>query len=341
MNGVGICAHCSTEFVKPHGNSTLCSDECRKTQVAKNAQKNYAAKRSRNPGFGTCEVCEAEYKKSRSTQRICSKECQLELNRRRAAIHNEKKRQERDSRPRLKQCKQCSEDFDARTSRAVYCSDACRQVVRNTVSRDWESRNVERRKEYKQQYREENADTIREKSKEWREANAEKTAEYMAEYRRKNAAQIAEHARQYREQRREHYLALYARYRRDNPERHLAHVRARRARKLNAEAGLPYTAQSVTDEHGWICYLCQEPIDQERKHPYPWSLNLDHVVPLARDGAECATNILPTHARCNARKNDRLLEELDLPFPGPSMQSESFECPTTSSGRQDMTVLDL
>lgn len=208
------------------------------------------------------------------------------------------------------------------------------------MSRDWEARNVEHRKEYKQQYREENADAIKEKAKEWREANAERISEYMAEYREKNAARIAEQERQYREQKREHYLALYAKYRRDNPERHMMHVRARRARKLNAEVGIPYTAQSVTDEHGWRCYLCQEPIDQERKHPYPWSLNLDHVVPLARDGIECATNILPAHSRCNLRKNDRLLEELDLPFPGPSQQSESFECPTTLFGLQDMTVPD-
>lgn len=57
------------------------------------------------------------------------------------------------------------------------------------------------------------------------------------------------------------------------------------------------------------CYLCGAELSG--------TLHADHVVPLSRGGAHHPDNLEPTHERCNLRKSDRLLSELDW-YTGPT-----------------------
>ena len=57
---------------------------------------------------------------------------------------------------------------------------------------------------------------------------------------------------------------------------------------------------------GAACHWCGKPIDYTLTHPHPWSLEADHVIPLARGGADDTNNIVATHLKCNRRKGTAL-----------------------------------
>ena len=65
----------------------------------------------------------------------------------------------------------------------------------------------------------------------------------------------------------------------------------------------------------FVCPLCETLIAD------PKTAHVDHVVPLSRGGSNHHSNLQATHARCNHRKRDRRMEELDLPFPPPNEEA--------------------
>lgn len=56
-----------------------------------------------------------------------------------------------------------------------------------------------------------------------------------------------------------------------------------------------------------LCQLCFGPIDTELKYPDPWSLSLDHIVPVSQGGTDAAYNLRATHLVCNVRRGDATL----------------------------------
>ncbi len=58
---------------------------------------------------------------------------------------------------------------------------------------------------------------------------------------------------------------------------------------------------NLWDRDGDICYLCSETMRYREA-------TIDHVVPLAKDGADNMTNYKLTHERCNLEKGNMLLE---------------------------------
>lgn len=93
---------------------------------------------------------------------------------------------------------------------------------------------------------------------------------------------------------------------RDNPWSKLGRDARRRALKAGATIE-PVDAAAVLASRP-DCYLCGDLL--------AGYLHLDHIVPLARGGAHCMANLLPTHEPCNLRKSDKLLAELDW-YAGP------------------------
>ncbi len=56
----------------------------------------------------------------------------------------------------------------------------------------------------------------------------------------------------------------------------------RRRREATLElVGSPFTHGEVAERDGWRCGICHRPIDSKLKHPDPWSLHIDHIIPLA------------------------------------------------------------
>lgn len=52
------------------------------------------------------------------------------------------------------------------------------------------------------------------------------------------------------------------------------------------------------------CHLCGEEIDYAASHLEPLSFTIDHVIPLAKGGADVLENLAAAHRRCNLRKGD-------------------------------------
>lgn len=94
-----------------------------------------------------------------------------------------------------------------------------------------------------------------------------------------------------------------------------ADAKRRALKKATAIEDIDYTR--VEELSQGVCYLCHLPLVAEAAHRDPLQTTEDHVIPLARGGSHATNNLRFVHARCNMRKNDRLLEELTLPFPSP------------------------
>lgn len=55
------------------------------------------------------------------------------------------------------------------------------------------------------------------------------------------------------------------------------------------------------------CHICGEPIDYTLPATEPRSFVIDHVVPLAKGGADVLTNVRAAHKDCNNKKRARLV----------------------------------
>lgn len=151
----------------------------------------------------------------------------------------------------------------------------------------------------------ENREEINRKMREYKKANPEKMkAQRAAEYQRNKESRAA-----YRAMNRENAKA----WRQANPELFRVYNRQRKARKLNAPSE-PYTTQQILDLYGINCYLCKEPIDlnaPRRAGMVGWELGLqiEHIVPLSKDGSDLIENVRPSHGQCNLSKHTTPLEK--------------------------------
>lgn len=62
----------------------------------------------------------------------------------------------------------------------------------------------------------------------------------------------------------------------------------------------------VFERDGWVCGICNEPVDPAtpvRTARYP---TLDHIIPLSKGGEHSYANVQLAHLACNARKYNRI-----------------------------------
>lgn len=72
----------------------------------------------------------------------------------------------------------------------------------------------------------------------------------------------------------------------------------RRARKLGATVET-FTREEIFDRDGWRCGICHRAVDPTLLWPAPWSVSLDHIVPLSLGGEHSRANTRCTHLECN------------------------------------------
>ena len=111
----------------------------------------------------------------------------------------------------------------------------------------------------------------------------------------------------------EQHREKHRRYGKENPHKVREFARRRRARK-RMNGFEPYEEAQVLKIHGTVCHICGGPIDvsKPRKVGSPgwaFSLQIDHVIPLAKGGPDTLANVKPAHARCNISKGDKLLDK--------------------------------
>lgn len=192
----------------------------------------------------------------------------------------------------------------------------------------------------KKEYYNKNTEALREVSRKWHHANKEKASAYSREYRKNNSERISaakakwreeniehvkEEAAKWREQKRDFLRSYMKTYYRENSEKWEGFGRKRRALRAS-QPHEAYTREEVAELHGTVCYLCGGEVDMS----LPWgndrSPSMDHRWPLNVPGGpgDVLSNMWVTHAVCNVRKKDLMVEDLKLPFAEPEFREWSY-----------------
>jgi 5-methylcytosine-specific restriction endonuclease McrA len=62
----------------------------------------------------------------------------------------------------------------------------------------------------------------------------------------------------------------------------------------------------VYKKAGYVCGICNKPVDPSLDYPDPESPSLDHIMPLSLGGTHTWDNVQLAHLRCNEKKNNNL-----------------------------------
>lgn len=62
----------------------------------------------------------------------------------------------------------------------------------------------------------------------------------------------------------------------------------------------------------WICGICGRKINRRLKYPNPFSISIDHIIPLSKGGNDSPVNVQATHLRCNIGKHARNVGQLRM-----------------------------
>lgn len=121
-----------------------------------------------------------------------------------------------------------------------------------------------------------------------------------------NAERKLEADRTYYEANKEQAAANQKKWRKENPERHRLNARldASRRRVRKRAAGNSYTADDVEQmyaDQGGLCAYCERELEGEYE--------VDHMIPLSREGANDAMNHAVACCHCNRSKFTKTAEE--------------------------------
>jgi 5-methylcytosine-specific restriction endonuclease McrA len=185
---------------------------------------------------------------------------------------------------------------DKRTKDGLYSQ--CKVCFRKTDRASYR-KHREKRLETSRRYREENPEKVRAADNRWRANNPEKVAVIRRRFRGNHKEQLAAEWALWYEKNRE---AVLERQRgRDwrkhyDPVKHAEYARQRRARLLEAFVAPVDEAEIILRDRGY-CGICGEPADGV--------IELDHIIPLSRDGTHEPDNVQLAHRLCNRKKHAR------------------------------------
>lgn len=146
-----------------------------------------------------------------------------------------------------------------------------------------------------------NGEHIRAAARQWHRDNPTAAARKARRYRTSERGRATLEAWNERSDKKARDRAYYA----ANADAFKARARARQA-KVRGVAAERFKHHEVFDRDGWVCQLCDEPVDPEVRYPDPMSVSLDHVIPLALGGAHSKANTQTAHLICNRRKGTKV-----------------------------------
>lgn len=115
----------------------------------------------------------------------------------------------------------------------------------------------------------------------------------------------------YRKANREICNARIREWKKRNPYKAREYDHRRRARKM-AVAYEAIDALYLAERDGWVCGICDLPIDSALRWPEYGSLSIDHIVPLSRGGSHTYANVRISHVICNIRRGTARGEDLGM-----------------------------
>ena len=206
----------------------------------------------------------------------------------------------------MKTCKSCNaekplDQFWSNSRRKdgkeTRCGDCMAQKWR-----EWNEKNLEKRRSYDAARYQANKDAIKEKVKKWVVENPERAAARKKEHKDKNIELYRGYARRWAEKNIEKKRKSAIAWNSRNPESRRASKQNRRARERSAKGRI--TKQDVTS----LMHLQKEKCANCHK-PLAEGYHVDHVMPLARGGSNERHNLQLLCPFCNLSKN--ALDPLD------------------------------
>jgi 5-methylcytosine-specific restriction endonuclease McrA len=160
------------------------------------------------------------------------------------------------------------------------CGQCAAANVRST--RAWRTNNPEAAKALGQQWRRDNVETARELSRRW-------------------AASHPEARRNWKQANREKVREMQRKWSKNNREAQRETLRRYRAR-LRGAPSVPFTTDQLAQRMAYwgnACWMCSGPFE-----------HVDHVIPLARGGWHCLSNLRPACGSCNTSKGAKNWREV-------------------------------
>jgi len=88
-------------------------------------------------------------------------------------------------------------------------------------------------------------------------------------------------------------------------------IRARNRTKNTKRRGYQLSRQrigieNIGDRDGWVCHICEKPVDPFLPGNHKEGPTFDHVIPLSKGGSDEPDNLKLAHWICNIRKLDKV-----------------------------------
>lgn len=170
-------------------------------------------------------------------------------------------------------------------------------------SRESAVRRADEVRQYQAVYYMEHRDEAIERARVWSESHRERVRDAQRRYHARNADAINEKQRAWRKDNSETAREQDRKWKRANPHKVREADARRRAVEMGARTGdrRAYAAFVKWAREAPVvrCYWCHKPTKRTSRH-------LDHIVPLARGGADAVENLCVSCASCNIRKNAKL-----------------------------------
>lgn len=174
-----------------------------------------------------------------------------------------------------------------------WCKECLREAYRAAPKKD--------KRAYYQAYNKANE----EKRRQYRQANRERQREHVRRYITTHSEKLREARRLYQERNKDKKREANRRWRRNNPDKALQKDHRRRARLHDAPGRFTLKEwEALKCAYGHICLACKQPEPAIKLVP-------DHVIPIARGGANTIDNIQPLCDVCNKRKGARTIDYRD------------------------------
>lgn len=74
----------------------------------------------------------------------------------------------------------------------------------------------------------------------------------------------------------------------------------------------PKVRVEIYERDGWVCHLCDDPVDCVADFNDDFAPSLDHLKPRSKGGSDDPKNLKTAHRLCNSRRRDDELEALEV-----------------------------
>lgn len=81
---------------------------------------------------------------------------------------------------------------------------------------------------------------------------------------------------------------------------------ARRPDSQGRDQGIYKHNKALIRKTAERCAICGGLLDKSLRYPHPYSMTIDHIIPISRGGRSTMDNLQPAHLICNSRKGSRL-----------------------------------